>query len=220
MLFVLCLVAVVAAALQSVAPLMEGRLLWRDVPLSGWIVWLCVAVPSLAQIPFPRVYGVLHRDADAVTAGHQRWRLLTSVVVQDGGVIGTVSNLVLLALALVICLRLWGSVATISTFVVAGLGLNILAVRFGATDGGGNSGATLPLLASLPPYALAVLPPGKRSRAAIGCLIMGVSALILVIAKDGHGIAVGFGLVIGLAGMPFARRRWSRRLSLCHTAGV
>ncbi len=206
----LCVVAVVAAALQSVAPLVEGRLSWRHVPASGWIVWLCVAVPSLAQIPFPRVYSALHRDAHAVTAGHQWWRLLTSVVVQDGGIIGTVSNLVLLALALVLCLCLWGPMATISTFVLAGVGLNILAVQFGATDGGGNSGATFPLLASLPPYALVALPPGKRSRAAISCVIMAVSALILIVANDGHGIAVGLGFVLGLAGMPLARRRWIR----------
>lgn len=99
-LFTLCFGAVVAAALQAVAPLVEGRLSWRQVPASGWVAWLCVAVPSLAQILFPGVYRALHRDAEAVTSGHQWWRLLTSVVVQDGGVIGTVSNLVLLALAL------------------------------------------------------------------------------------------------------------------------
>lgn len=96
----------------------------------------------------------MHRDAHAVSNGHQWWRLLTSVLVQDGGIVGTLANLVLLALALGLCLHLWGPTLTMTTFVIAGVGLNILAVRYGASDGGGNSGATFPLLASLPPPTL------------------------------------------------------------------
>lgn len=38
---------------------------------------------------------------------------------------------------------------------------------------------------------------------------MAVAAVVLVIGKDGHGIAVALGLGLGLAGMPFARRRWA-----------
>lgn len=99
---------------------------------------VCVAVPSLAQIPFPLIYDALHRDAQAVITRHQWWRLITSVMVQDGGIIGTVSNLVLLGVALMVSMHLWGSKATVITFVVVGAGLNSLAVWFGATDGGGN----------------------------------------------------------------------------------
>lgn len=209
LLFVLSFVAVIAAAVRSVEPLLEGRLSMRHVPPAGWVVWLCVAVPSLLQIPRPQVYEALHRDARAVLDSHQWWRLVTSVTVQDGGIAGTVSNLVLLALALTLCLPLWGSLTTVVTFVGAGVGLNVLAVTFGATDGGGNSAATLPLLASLPPFALAVLAAGHRLRAVAGCLVVAGAAIVLVAANDAHGVAVGLGLVLGLVGMPLARRRWS-----------
>lgn len=177
-----------------------------------WIIWVCVAIPSLAQIAFPQIYDALHRDAEAILTRHQWWRLITSIMVQDGGLIGTASNLVILGLALILSMHLWGSRATIVTFVVAGVGLNVLAVRFGASDGGGNSGATFPLLASLPPYALAALPVGERTRAAIGCVVMAASSIVLLATGDGHSIAVGLGLVLGLVGMTFARRR-SRRIA-------
>lgn len=143
--FLLCLVALVAASVQSVAPLLEGQVSLRHVPALGWVVWLCVAVPSLLQVPFPQVYDVLYRQADAVSEQHEWWRLGTALTVQDGGIVGTVSNLLLLGLALVLALPLWGTWATVVTFVIAGIGLNLLAVGFGAVDGGGNSGATLVL---------------------------------------------------------------------------
>lgn len=212
LLFGLCFVAVIAAALQSVAPLIEDRVSLRHISSAGWTVWLCVAIPSLMQIPFPGVYDALHRDATLIIDGHQWWRLITSVMVQDGGIAGTASNLFLLALTLTLSLRLWGSVATVVTFVGAGIGLNILASTLGAADGGGNSGATVLLLASLPPFALATLPKGHRWRGVAACVVTAVAALALIAADDAHGIAVGLGLVLGVAGMRLASRHWDGQL--------
>ncbi len=126
-----------------------------------------VALPSLLQIPYPGFSEAWHRSPSAVLEDHQWWRLATAFVVQDGGIAGTVSNLVLLAVALLACLPLWGEPVTVSALLFAGVGLNLAAVLTGADDGAGNSGATLPLLASLPLFALAVV-SGQRWRAAVG----------------------------------------------------
>lgn len=93
----------------------------------------------------------------------QWWRTATALPVQDGGIPGTVSNLVLPALALVLC---------------------------------------LPLLANLPPLAMAVLPAHRR-RSVAAAVVTGGAATALILSNDGHGIAVA----LELLGMPYARRR-------------
>lgn len=211
--FLVGFVVVFGAAFGSVAPLLEqaygGRSPLGQLPLAGWVLWLSVAAPSLLQIPFPQVYDVLHRSASAVVDQHQWWRLVTSLTVQDGGIVGTATNLVLLGFALIACLRLWGTVPTVVTFVVGGVLLNVMAVAFGASDGGGNSGATLPLVTSLPAYALAVLLPGQRARAVAGCAMTATVAFVFFVVGDAHAIPIALGLVLGLLGRPLARRRWA-----------
>lgn len=206
LLFLACLWAVIAAAVSSVQPLLEGRLSPRGIPAVGWALWLAVAVPSLVQIPRPGLYRDWHRSVSAVLDDGQWWRTATALLVQDGGIPGTVSNLVLLALALVLCLPLWGTRVTVPAFLLIGVGLNLAAVLTGADDGAGNSGATLPLLASLPPLAMAVLPAHRR-RSVAAAVVTGGAATALILSNDGHGIAVALGLLLGLLGMPYARRR-------------
>lgn len=138
--FIACFVAVIAAAALSVGPLLEGRISWRTVPAAGWLLWLVVAVPSLLQIPYPWLYDAFFRSTSAVIEDRQWWRVATALVVQDGGVAGTVSNLTLLGVALLGSIPLWGSRATAITFVLVGVALNVAAVALGAQDGAGDSG--------------------------------------------------------------------------------
>ena len=206
--FTVSFVAVVAAAALCVGPRLVGRVSLRRVPRSGWVLWLVVAVPSLLQIPFPWIYDALYRNASAVLQDHQWWRVATALVVQDGGIGGTFSNLVVLAIALLACLPLWGVRPTVLSFVIVGVSLNVAAVLLGAQDGGGNSGATLALIASLPPLALAI--SSERRRPAIALAVTIVAAAALLMANDEHGYAIFVGLLLGLAGMPHARARVRR----------
>lgn len=201
----------VGAAVFSVQPLLAGRHLLRTVPRAGWLLWLAVAVPSVLQIPFPGLYDAWHRSASAVLDDHQWWRVLTALVVQDGGVAGTISNLVLLAGALLICLPLWGARASALAFLVSGVALNVAAVLAGAEDGAGNSAATLSLLASLPALAFAVLPE-HRWRAVAGAVVVSAAAIAMIVVNDGHGVAALLGLLLGVVGTPYAR--WRARTEL------
>ncbi len=65
------------------------------------LIWFAVAVPSLLQIWFPGLETAWRRDPDAVRLHGQAWRLLTSVLVQDSGIGGTVFNLIILAATVV-----------------------------------------------------------------------------------------------------------------------
>ena len=209
--FMICFIAVVVAAVWSVAPLLGDVPSLRQLPTAGLVLWLAVAVPSAMQVALPALYDVLNRNAAAIMEDRQWWRVLTALVVQDGGVSGTLANLILLGVALVICCPLWGAGATVLTFVLAGTALNVAAVLAGAEDGAGTSGATLTLLASLPLLAFAVA-TGSRKRPLIGLTITAVAAIALIAVRDGHGYAVALGLLLGLAGVPLARSRSRRGL--------
>ncbi|GAB4057155.1 rhomboid family intramembrane serine protease [Catellatospora paridis] len=64
----------------------------RPFPRVTAIVFLLTAVPSLLQFAYPSLETSLRRDP-ALIADGQLWRLVTSSLVQDSGVPGTVSNL-------------------------------------------------------------------------------------------------------------------------------
>src|SRR5262249_54412401 len=69
-------------------------------PRPGWAtiaLFAFVAVPSVVGLAIPPVRHALERDADRIGDG-QLWRLVSALVQQDGGVPGTVFNLVSLLL--------------------------------------------------------------------------------------------------------------------------
>jgi hypothetical protein len=122
------------------------------------------------------------------------WRVLTSLVVQDGGLVGTVFNLVILAVVVAVAVPVWGPAWAFGVFLLSHLVFNVAATFLSTDVGAGNSGATIGLSASM--AGLAVLTrrePTVFWRAA-GVLGVGVT---LVGMADAHGIAVLGGLVIG-----------------------
>jgi hypothetical protein len=206
-------VLVIALSVQIAAILLNGRRPTVSVAAVG--LWLLVAVPSVVQIPFPPLLTSLRRDPELVRDHGQVWRVLTSVLVQDGGVAGTVFNLVILAVIAVLAVAVWGPARAAIVFLLAHLVFNTAAVIVSPDVGAGNSGATLGLAASL--AALAVLaPPAAAARwpvtaRAAGVLVAGI-ALILI--GDAHGIAVLGGLLIGalIASTPgTGRNLWQTR---------
>lgn len=154
----------------------------------------CVAIPSFAQFAFPGLFLALRRDADRILHHGQWWRVATSLVVQDGGVAGTVFNLVWLVGLAALATTLLGDRDLLILFGGGGIVGELVALRW-QPIGAGNSVGNLGLAGGI--LALAVLHGTNLSiRLIAGCgIALGV---ILLIQRDIHGAALLAGVAIGL----------------------
>jgi hypothetical protein len=190
-------VIVLACAVRAGAVLLGGDIarVLRRPPVAAVALWLIVAIPSLLQFAFPGLLPALERDPDQIRQHGQWWRLFTSAVVQDGGIAGTVFNLVILAIVGVVALRAWGSVRGLIIFAVGVVGFNLATTFAWPSVGAGNSAATFTLAASV--TGLAVVKVRERVVAVVGALTAGCGIFLLAL-RDAHGSAVIGGLVIGV----------------------
>jgi hypothetical protein len=186
-----------AAAIASAA-LVLGQLGPRlRAPRPGALaLFALVAVPSLIELGWHGIYSALSRQPSLIRAHHQYWRLLTSALVQDGGVAGTIFNLVVLFLIATLAVCVWGAGRTIGLFAVGAIGFNLMATYAFASSGGGNSGATFFLATSLVGLAVARLRSARALAAAAVVVVVGIA---LIATNDAHGVPILCGLVIGVA---------------------
>jgi len=78
-------------------------------PWATTIALIIVGIPTLAQFTVaPMLLENLERNWTVIARG-QIWRLLTSLVVQDGGLVGAIFNLVALAVIGVAAEQVWGA---------------------------------------------------------------------------------------------------------------
>lgn len=157
----------------------------------GLILLGLVAVPSLMQFPFPRLLEIGSRSVPDVMDGAW-WRLLTSMVFQDGGWPGTAFNLVTLAVSIMLVGAVLRGPQLLGVFVVGGLLSNIIATFLLRQSGAGNSMATMCLVA----VALVIVWRRTSGGAVQLVIVIGV-AITLVIRGDQHGFAVVLGILIG-----------------------
>src|SRR6185503_5326540 len=80
----------------------------RSVPYGTLLLTLAIAIPTTLQFFFPSLLPLFERNYERFLAGDW-WRLVTSLFVQDGGIAGSIFNLVSLILVGVVAERLWGS---------------------------------------------------------------------------------------------------------------
>src|ERR1700760_4937765 len=147
---------VVLAATLACAGLLLGdlRLRLRAPRPAALALLAVVAVPSLIELGWHGIYTALYRAPDQIKHHHQYWRLLTGSIVQDGGLEGTIFNLVVLFVVGTLAVYAWGSIRAIGLFVVGVIGFNLTATYAFASPGGGNSAATIFLAATLAGLAL------------------------------------------------------------------
>ena len=190
-------VIVLACAVRAGAILLGGDIarVPQRPPVAAVALWLIVAIPSLLQFAFPGLLPALERDPDQIRHHGQWWRLVTSAAVQDGGIAGTVFNLVILAIVAVVALRAWGSVRGLIIFAVGVVGFNLATTFAWPSVGAGNSAATFTLAASV--TGLAAVKVRARVVAVVGALTAGCGIFLLALG-DAHGSAVIGGLVIGV----------------------
>ena len=154
-------------------------------------LWLIVAIPSLLQTPFPGLLRALERDPDQIRQHGQWWRLVTSAVVQDGGIAGTVWNLVILAVVGVVAIRAWGALRGLIIFAVGVVGFNLATTFAWPSVGAGNSAATFTLAASV--TGLALVQVRDRVALLLAALTAGCGIFLLALL-DAHGSAMLGGL--------------------------
>jgi membrane associated rhomboid family serine protease len=163
------------------------------------VVFSVTAVTSVLGLAVPAVLDALERTPEGL--GGQWWRTFTALFVQDGGVLGTVSNLAFLALLGVLAERLVGPRWWLVAYFGAGLAGELAGYAWQPT-GAGNSVAvcglagllTVALLAGtrLAPMALlwwcgALL----AARWGTGPLLAGIGGAVAVQAARPWAAAAG-----------------------------
>jgi membrane associated rhomboid family serine protease len=151
-------------------PLFERVGLSRPPVLTAALTVLTGAV-SVWGLVSPAVLDALERTP---VAGHgEVWRWLTSLVVQDGGVLGTASNLIFLGLLGAAAEQVVGRVAMTVCYLVAGLAGQVAGVLWQPV-GAGNSVAVCGL-AGIVSWSLA---EGRMPRWAGSALALWIGALL------------------------------------------
>lgn len=203
----------VALAVMFLAGWFALRRPWADrrlpVPaMPGVLVWLVVAACSSVQLVWPVLGEWGGRDVAAIEGG-QWWRLLTSMVLQDGGVLGTVFNLATLAISLWLLTPLLHGWQMPIGFLVTGLVGNLLTWWVLGADGAGNSLATIALM-----MTGVVLATRLARSDGPDLLVIRLAPLVLIAAAtitsvtlgDNHWLAVLIGIVCGVLGLVCPQR--------------
>lgn len=164
----------------------------RRAPIATIVALLVVGVPSVLQLTVaPELLEVLKRDRTAIFGG-EAWRLASSLVVQDGGVAGTIFNVAALAVVGVIAEWIWGAGRWALIALVSGLGAQLWGLVVQPV-GAGNSVAVFGLGASV---AVAALVAGRGpARILAGVSLLGAAFLLVV--GDLHGGAAAIGAALG-----------------------
>ena len=175
----------------------------KSVPYSTLLLTLAITIPTSLQFIFPAILQLFERDYERFLAGDW-WRLGTSLFVQDGGISGSIFNLVSLILVGVVAERFWGSRRWLVIFFTGGVLSQLIAFAW-QPIGAGNSVANFSLAGSVAILCLA----HKTSRVVKIAAILALGAgLILLFLKDIHGPAMIFGTFIGLLMLWLDRRRF------------
>jgi rhomboid protease GluP len=174
-------------------PLPSKAVFSSRVPLATLLLLACVAVPTTLQFRFPAILSTLQRDYARFASG-EWWRVITPLFVQDGGVAGSVFNLVSLLLIGAVTERLRGSRQTIAIFLIGGVLSEIVAFGWQPV-GAGNSVGNFSLAASI---SVACLVPQASKVSRAFALLSLVSAAVLVAVKDIHGAAAVAGAILAL----------------------
>jgi membrane associated rhomboid family serine protease len=167
-----------------------------SLPITTAVVFGVTACLSGLQFIFPAILADLRRNGELFTSG-QWWRLLTPLFVQDGGLPGTVFNLLSLSALGLAAERLLGWRRWLLLYFGTGVVSEIIAYTLLPQGSAGNSIANFGLAAGL-------LVVGLTSRLHAGILVAALGSLCglaLLAMGDLHDAAflVGSLLAVGAA---------------------
>lgn len=163
------------------------------MPVMTLIMAIAIGIPTTLQFVFPAILTTLERDTARFLAGDW-WRIVTALFVQDGGVAGSVFNLVNLLFVGSVAERVWGRRRWLTVFFVCGVLSEIVGLAWQPV-GAGNSVANFGLAASVAVWCLMSSRQLPVRIVAAVALLAGVPLLLM---RDIHGAATVIGAVAGL----------------------
>jgi membrane associated rhomboid family serine protease len=166
----------------------------RRFPLATLLLIVAIALPTTLQFFYPAILTALQRDYTRF-AGGEWWRVITPLFVQDGGVPGSLFNLVTLLLVGAVAENLWGGKRMIGIFFVGGIVSEVLAFAW-QPIGAGNSVGNFSLAASV---AIACLVPQARGITHVVAVLALSADAVLLILRDIHGAAAATGVILAFA---------------------
>lgn len=178
----------------SDAVLTALRSFWWPPPWAAVALWSVVAVASSARLLFPGLLDAFRRVPARTRDAGEWWRVLTAGFVEDGGVLVTLLNLVLLAVTAIVAVRVWGWYRAFGLFVSGQLLWGLFTTFVSPSVGAGTSGATLALAASLAGLWPVVGAPRRQLVGSVATFVLGA---ILLACGDAHGVAVLIGMLLG-----------------------
>jgi hypothetical protein len=186
---------VVLGAFVASAPRML-RLSGRPVrvPVLAIVLVLVIGIPSIAQYAgLPWIGDALRREP-ALTLDHgEWWRVLTSLLAQDGGLVAAIFGLVVVAVAITFSTWIQETWLTLAIFLFCSIVLNLLAIGWGAV-GGGTSFASDGTMLSVLALGLVM----ARNRIVMTAAFIAIAGgIVLVVLDDAHGVAILLGAAIG-----------------------
>jgi hypothetical protein len=153
----------------------------------------------LLQAAWPGAMDALNSDPSK----HGWWRQLTSVLMQNGGVLGDLWNVISLAVVAALAEWYWGRLTAAALFLAGALLPHVIDMILGSGEGSsdprnwaGSSGATYFLGATLAGALLIRAGSGADRLLAVAAPAVGLAAWF---AQDNaHGLVVTYGTALGL----------------------
>ena len=190
------LAALYAFVLGTAFAASRVRLLSRPLrvrwPWATTIAVIIIGLSTLAQFSVaPSLLEKLERNWTLIARG-EVWRLITSLVVQDGGPAGAIFNLVALAVIGFAAEQVWGPIRWTVVALGGALGAELWG-KIVQPIGAGNSVAVFSLAASLAVVAMLRRVGLQRF---LGVMSLAGAAVLLIIG-DIHGGAATIGAILG-----------------------
>ena len=187
---------VIAAFVASAPRMMRGSGHRIRLPVLAVVLVVVIGIPSIAQyLGAPAIGDALRREPELTLQHGQWWRVLTSLLAQDGGLVAAIFSLVVIAVAITFSTWVQGGWLTLVIFLFCSIVLNLLAIGWGAV-GGGSSFANDGTMLSVLVFGLVM----ARDRVVkIAAIIAIAGGILLVVLDDAHGVAILLGAAIGAA---------------------
>ncbi|MFI5606098.1 rhomboid family intramembrane serine protease [Amycolatopsis sp. NPDC051903] len=179
----------------------------RRLPVLTGAVFLVTAAALVAQLAVPGLLEHVRRDGTAIDAG-QWWRLLTGMFFQDGGLVGGIFNLAVLAVFGTLAESYFGRARWIALYFGCGLFGQFLSYVWLQPVGAGNSMCVAGLIGAL---AVALLRAPARHGVQLPGQVFVVPVLVAPLAvldtvlHDNHGMPALLGMALGFLLLPKVR---------------